>query len=125
MVHLGSLLWSVQTPIWLMQAFFLVHSYLLPLVKMKYFYRQLQAKNFCSSEIVSVNFGPIKSHHSNYQSCLLVSLPRVVTWFFAWDVKVAFPREFSSRCLVYVRDVLSDLLLSSCLLILCLNMKLA
>ena len=67
------------------------------LAKVKYFCTQLWTKKFYSFEIVSVDFNLIKSHHSNYPSCLLVSFPRVMTWFLIWICYLL--GEFPSRCL--------------------------
>ena len=86
--------------VWLTQAPFVVHldlssiQALLFLVKMKYFYRQLQAKNFYSFKPIRADFSPIKSHHSNYHYCLLVNLPHVMTC----HLQASSHRGLCARC---------------------------
>ena len=51
---------------------------------------------------------PLRSHHSNYDTCFLVSFPHVMTCFLTWVIN----RQASFHHVAYARDVLYDLLLS-------------
>ena len=107
-LSLGIDLLSSLSPIsvhWSYASLFWVHSDLLLLTEIKSFYRQFLAGNVFYSEI-SASITALWSHiNSNYHSCLLVSPPRVMTWFLAWKYYLLgeFPSPLASSFLIILR----------------------